>query len=71
MSAAPEQTVGRWLSSMDIKISSALLKEAMQTHPDYPSLLSITDTLDELGIDNAALVINYLRIAKYGKWFAK
>ena len=52
-----EQQVGRWLRSMGINISSSLLREKLQTHPDYPSLLSVTDTLDDLGIDNAALQI--------------
>ena len=62
MPAKPEQTVGRWLSGMGIQISPALLKEKLQSHTEYPSLLSITDTLDELGIDNAALQIDKERL---------
>lgn len=62
MAAKLEQLVGRWLRSMGIGISSSLLREKMQTHPDYPSLLSVTDTLDDLGIDNAALQIDKERL---------
>ncbi|OQY76047.1 MAG: hypothetical protein B6D44_00280 [Ignavibacteriales bacterium UTCHB2] len=42
---------------MKIPVSKAYLKQQLLSHSDYPSLLSITDTLDELGIDNAALVV--------------
>ena len=62
MPAKPEQTVGRWLSGMGIQISPALLKKKLQSHTEYPSLLSITDTLDELCIDNAALQIDKERL---------
>ncbi len=62
MVAKPEQLVDRWLRSMGIDISSSLLREKLITHPDYPSLLSVTDTLDGLGIDNAALIIDKERL---------
>lgn len=62
MSAVPEQVVGRWLNIMGIQISQSLLKQQLQSHPDYPSLLSITDILDELGINNAALQIDKERL---------
>lgn len=62
MEAGLENTVGRWLRKMDIFVAVSLLREKMQAHPDYPSLLSVTDTLDELGIDNAALQIEKERL---------
>ncbi len=34
------------------------LKDRLLSHPDYPSIASITDTLDDLGIDNAAMVVD-------------
>jgi uncharacterized membrane protein len=62
MFARPEHIVGRWLRKMGIVVSPSLLKEQLNTHPDYPSLLSISDCLDNLGIDNAALVIDKERM---------
>lgn len=62
MSAAPEQITDRWLLKMKIRVSSVLLRNKLQSHPDYPSLLSITDILDELGIDNAALQVDKERL---------
>lgn len=58
MAATLENIVGRWLRRMTISVSPHFLREKLQSHPDYPSLLSVTDTLDELGIDNAALQID-------------
>lgn len=58
MAAILEHTIGRWLRKLGADVSPRLLREKLQTHPDYPSLLSITDVLDELRIDNAALQID-------------
>lgn len=62
MTHSLEYVTGRWLSKMGIKVSQALLREKIQAHPAYPSLLSVTDTLDELGIDNAALQVDKEKI---------
>ncbi|HNR17641.1 MAG TPA: vitamin K epoxide reductase family protein [Chitinophagaceae bacterium] len=62
MPVSPEHIVGRWLRKMGIIISPSLLKEQLNSHPDYPSLRSISDCLDNLGIDNAALVIDKERL---------
>jgi len=40
---------------MNIPVSKTFLREQLLSHPDYPSLLSITDTLNELHIENTAL----------------
>lgn len=58
MNVQLEHTIGRWLHNRSVDISSHLLKEKLQTHPDYPSLLAITDALDELGIENMSLVVD-------------
>lgn len=42
---------------MKIPVSRTYIKQQLLSHPDYPSLLSITDTLDELDIQNTALQI--------------
>lgn len=58
MNLSIEQLSFRWLKLLKIPISAAYLKQKLLSHPEYPSLLSITDTLDELGIENAALVVD-------------
>lgn len=62
MAAKPEQIVHRWLRNLEIEVSPSLLSEKLQFHPNYPSLLSVTDSLDDLGIDNAALQIDKERL---------
>lgn len=51
-------TTRRWLHHMGIPIAKNLLQQKLLSHPAYPSLLCITDTLDELNIDNAAIVVD-------------
>ena len=51
-------TVCKWLQLSGIQISRSYFNEQLQSHPDYPSLLCITDALDGMGIDNAAVVID-------------
>lgn len=45
------------MKALKVPVSKSYLANHLQQHPDYPSVLSITDTLDELGIDNMALEI--------------
>jgi thiol-disulfide isomerase/thioredoxin len=46
-----------WLKELKIPASASYIRQHLNTHPDYPSLLSITDTLDELGLENTAIQI--------------
>lgn len=62
MNLKPEQLIYRWLRLMKIPVSKAYLKQQLLSHPDYPSLLSITDTLDELNIENGAFVVEKEKI---------
>jgi thiol-disulfide isomerase/thioredoxin len=57
MSANISTTVYNWLREMKIPVSKTYLKHQLLSHPDYPSLLSITDSLNELGIENTAVHI--------------
>jgi uncharacterized membrane protein/thiol-disulfide isomerase/thioredoxin len=41
--------------SMNVKASTAGLKEKLQEHPDYPSLLSISDVLTNWSISNISI----------------
>lgn len=41
--------------TLNVKVTSDTLKKELTTHPDYPSLLSISDTLTTFGVDNIAI----------------
>jgi|GEM_PF-450073 len=45
-----EQVVIKYLKALNIPISRKYVKKLIATHPDYPSMLSIADTLERLGI---------------------
>ena len=62
MSRRLENLIVRWLHHLGIPVSSHFVKEKLLSHSDYPSLLSITDALDELGIENAAFVVDKERL---------
>lgn len=59
-----EKIVSKWLKKLAIPTSKSFIKKQLRSHPEYPSLVSITDTLDELGIDNASLVVDKERIGE-------
>lgn len=59
-----EVIVSNWLKKLEIPVSKGFIKNQIRSHPEYPSLLSITDTLDELSIDNASLVVDKERIGE-------
>jgi uncharacterized membrane protein len=42
---------------MQLPVSKSLLNARLIEHPHYPSFLSISETLDEFGIENAALYV--------------
>lgn len=53
-----QQQVLDWLHFLEFGISSKYLKDHLSTHPGFPSLLSLTDTLDHLGIYNGVIEID-------------
>jgi thiol-disulfide isomerase/thioredoxin len=58
MNYSPEAIVRSWLTKSGFRVSPDLINRQLKGHPDYPSLLSITDTLDYLGIENMAVEID-------------
>jgi len=58
MNTKLSQPVFKWLYYSGINVSRSYLDHQLQSHPDYPALVSITDTLDELGIGNMSLVVD-------------
>ena len=53
-----EQTVSRFLKLLRIPVSEKYVQTLIQSHPDFPSLLTVSDTLQRLGINHAARRIN-------------
>jgi uncharacterized membrane protein len=45
----------QYLKSCGLKVNSLFLTRQLKSHPDYPSLTSLTDVLDDLGIKHIAL----------------
>ncbi|MBS1574448.1 MAG: hypothetical protein JST09_04010 [Bacteroidetes bacterium] len=48
-------TAYSYLKGRGLNINRKFLRIRMQSHPDYPSLISLTDSLDELGISFNAI----------------
>jgi protein-disulfide isomerase len=57
MTESAEKIVNKWLREMKIPVSKQYIRQQLLSHPDYPSLSSITDLLNELGIENSAIQI--------------
>ncbi len=57
MSQILSTQIADWLHQLEIPVSKKYLKQQLLSHPDYPSLASITDVLDELDIENTVLEI--------------
>jgi uncharacterized membrane protein len=45
-----EQVVTKYLKSLRVPVSKKYCEKLIRSHPDYPSLLSVSDTLGQLGI---------------------
>lgn len=43
---------------LDVNISDGTIKQELEDHPDYPSLLSISDLLTNYGIRNVSIRFN-------------
>lgn len=47
-----EATILDYLRYLKLSVSNSYCEKLIASHPDYPSLLSVADTLDRLGIDH-------------------
>lgn len=50
------QTAYQFLRRSGLSVSKGYIQNRMLSHPDYPSIVSLTDTLDEIGAQYAAVV---------------
>lgn len=51
----------QFLEKCGVKFSYSFIQSRIQTHPDYPSLVSLTDTLDEMGLTYSAIICEKVR----------
>ncbi|MBS1654880.1 MAG: thioredoxin domain-containing protein [Bacteroidetes bacterium] len=50
-------TIIQFLKSLNVKVSNATVNETLQNHPDWPSLLCISDALSKWNVPNTAIRI--------------
>lgn len=50
-------TTSKLLKELQVKISISSIRKALEEHPDYPSLLSISDALTSWKIENISIKI--------------
>ncbi len=48
-----EQTVSKFLKLLNVPISERYVQNLIHAHPDFPSLLSVSDSLQRLGVHHA------------------
>lgn len=53
-----EKAVSDFLHVLKVPVSGAYIKKLLRSHPDYPSLLSISDVLQRLGVYHVAHRVN-------------
>jgi uncharacterized membrane protein len=46
------------INLLNVKLTESSIKKDLEQHPDFPSLLSISDTLNKFGINNLSLKIS-------------
>ncbi|HEY0058149.1 MAG TPA: vitamin K epoxide reductase family protein [Flavisolibacter sp.] len=54
-----EELLILWLGKMGYSTHTKTLKTRLLSHPDYPGLIAITDTLTDLSIDNTAAQLSH------------
>ncbi|WP_026808950.1 vitamin K epoxide reductase family protein [Arenibacter latericius] len=52
------------LGLLQIKFTEDFIEDCIQSHPDHPSLLCISNTLDRYGVENLALKVDETKLAQ-------
>lgn len=55
-----QATVGALLRRLSVPVTSQTIQQTLNQHPDFPSLLSLSDVLDEWQVDNAAIQLGHV-----------
>ena len=61
--------VMKWLSIQRIPVAESHLRLRLESHPDYPSLVAIQDTFEELSINTYACLGTKEELKKENKPF--
>jgi|AntRauTorckE6833_2_1112554.scaffolds.fasta_scaffold03987_6 uncharacterized membrane protein len=59
-----EDVIVEYLKSLNIPISGRYVKKLVLSHPEYPSLLSVSDVLERLGISSQIASVNKNQLNK-------
>ncbi|AQG78831.1 vitamin K epoxide reductase family protein [Spirosoma montaniterrae] len=54
----PTATLYALLRSLRVRVTQQTVQNALQSHPDYPSMLALSECLTDWQVDNAALQLN-------------
>lgn len=52
-----EVIIRHFIKLLGVKVTNTSIKDALQNHPNYPSILSFADVLKHWNIDNAILQV--------------
>ncbi|MGO4291568.1 vitamin K epoxide reductase family protein [Chitinophaga sp. RAB17] len=63
--AAFEQIAYNWLSKIGVKVNQRFITQEMQSHPDYPSLVSLIDFLDLGKMDYDVVQSDHTHISQF------
>ncbi len=59
-----QEIVSLFLKELSVKVTDTTLENALISHPDYPSLLSISDVLSDYGVTNVSFKANFEKLEK-------
>jgi len=62
-----EMTIKHLFECLNININRSTLQKYFIEHPDYPSLLSISDVIKNYGVENVAAKLEYRNFTVHGK----
>lgn len=58
------ETVYELFRLLDVKVTATSLEEQLENHPDYPSMLSISDVLSSFDVENVSLKASMEQLAE-------
>lgn len=58
------EVLSLFLKELNVKVTDTTLRNALINHPDYPSLLSISDVLTDYGVGNVSFKVSFEKLEK-------
>lgn len=59
-----QEVVSLFLKELSVKVTDTTLENALISHPDYPSLLSISDVLSDYGVTNVSFKASFEKLER-------